>query len=1127
MSLFQKSVTNKYLKTLENDKVDKAFENFQKFYGDKLRLANIMQLKEENYKEGFLREIFVQTLGYTINPDENFNLTTEYKNQKDTRKADGAILRDGKAIGVIELKSTKTKNLESIKEQAFGYKDNQPECKYVITSNFQSLRFYVDNATEYEEFNLFQLNKQHFKFLYLLLSKESIFSNLPEKLKQETKFHENNISTQLYEDYKHFKDKIFENLVKNNPQYNKLTLFKKSQKLLDRFLFIFFAEDSGLIPPNAVSKIIEQWKQLQELDEYKPLYTRFQKLFSHLDKGHLYKKWGEIPAYNGGLFQNDDILDTDKVLIDDEILEKDSLKLSAYDFNTEVDVNILGHIFEHSLNEIEEITAELHGEEIDKRKSKRKKDGIFYTPKYITKYIVENTVGTLCKEKKEELQINNLFIDDTFFRKAVTKGHAPLTKKGKTLFKTLNSYKDWLLTLKILDPACGSGAFLNQTLNFLITEHKQTDDLIAELTNDNIRLFDTDKAILENNIFGVDINEESVEIAKLSLWLRTAQRGRKLSDLSGNIKCGNSLIDDPEVAGDKAFDWHKEFPQVFKTTKTKAGKKEIEEKPDYLSLIEKNAKLAEEKAKKAAELSKEAIKYSQKIYEYTQKQKSLVDESDVLYGINKGGFDVVLGNPPYFNIQTLGKDSPVFIFFKTEYSEIYQDKSDILFYFIKKALDISKTHVSFIISNAFLFSDKAQKLRNWLIDYADVIRIINFEQFMVFRDASITSLIITIRRGKYSGKTEIINFTEKQLNPNFIENSIINKTDCYEVAFEKNKVWALIKNDLASLHEKIDSNYPKLQDLLLIGKGMETAADKVFTFKKIPLGFPQSYFKKRVTGLTINRYSIKSDADFILYFEDVENFEDLNLTIQKHLLENKSILESRADKKRRSTAKWWNYTFAMHKEYYHLPKLICSRRASNNTFVYDKSFNYLPFSNMTVVFETNRNISIKYILCVLNSKVLNFRYKGIAKQTGGGVFEYFPNSVGKNPIPEISKEAQQPFIEKADLMLSLNKELQSEKDNFLNTLKEEKGIEKITKKLDAFYDFEYDTLKKELAKQKVKFALGNENNEWREYFNTSKQKANNLQQQISQTDKEIDKMVYELYELTAEEIEIIENSINN
>jgi type II restriction/modification system DNA methylase subunit YeeA len=117
--------------------------------------------------------------------------------------------------------------------------------------------------------------------------------------------------------------------------------------------------------------------------------------------------------------------------------------------------------------------------------------------------------------------------------------------------------------LKIVDPACGSGAFLNQALNFLLEEHKIIDDIIAELTNMPLRLFDVDKTILEKNLYGVDINEESIEIAKLSLWLRTAQKGRKLSVLSNNIKCGNSLIDDPKVAGDKAFNWQEEFPEIM------------------------------------------------------------------------------------------------------------------------------------------------------------------------------------------------------------------------------------------------------------------------------------------------------------------------------------------------------------------------------------------------------------------------------------------------------------------------------------------------------------------------------------------------------------------------------------
>ncbi|MCP4481842.1 MAG: N-6 DNA methylase, partial [bacterium] len=170
-------------------------------------------------------------------------------------------------------------------------------------------------------------------------------------------------------------------------------------------------------------------------------------------------------------------------------------------------------------------------------------------------------IGKLCEEKRKELNIESIVLDEDYFFISKNKKQSikKLSEKGKALFETLEVYKDWLLSLKILDPACGSGAFLNEALNFLIKEHKSIDDIIAELTGDELRIFDTDKQILENNLFGVDINNESVEIAKLSLWLRTAQQGRKLSNLSNNIKCGNSLINDREVAGDKAFDWDVEF----------------------------------------------------------------------------------------------------------------------------------------------------------------------------------------------------------------------------------------------------------------------------------------------------------------------------------------------------------------------------------------------------------------------------------------------------------------------------------------------------------------------------------------------------------------------------------------
>ncbi len=998
MQIFQKSVIQKHLANLEQSQLDDAFQRFKQNYNaDKIQL--IKTLKEEEYQDGFLRDIFVDVFGYTLKPDKNFNLVREFKNQTDGKKADGAILKNAKAIAVIELKSNKIKDLKSITQQAFNYKNNQPYCQYVITSNFQKLRFYIDYANEYEEFDLFNLDREAFSLLYLILNKDNLLHGLPLQLKDETKCHEENISAQFYKDYSQFKQDIFANLTKNNPQFAQLLLFKKSQKFLDRLLFVFFAEDTGLVPPNSIITEIENWEKLQELNAYDSLYNRLKKFFQHLNMGYQSSIY-DIPAYNGGLFSTDKILD--KLSIDDEVLKDNLLKLATYDFNTELDVNILGHIFEHSLNELEEITAKIEGRA--KKNTKRKKDGIFYTPKYITQYIVENTLGTLCAEKRQELNLVEIEFDDSYRK-------GSLSAKGKKLFKALEAYKKWLLQLKILDPACGSGAFLNQALNFLIAEHQEIDNIIADLTNAMPKFYDTDKMILENNIFGVDINEESVEIAQLSLWLRTAKKGRKLSNLSRNIKCGNSLIDDVAVAGDKAFDWNKEFQKIM----------------------------------------------------------------------GNGGFDVIIGNPPYFNIETLGAKSPIAQAIQNSYPEIWQDKSDIIFYFIAKSIELTKNKIGFIVSNAFLFSNKAEKLRNYILENVSIEKITNFEQFMVFKDASITTSIIELC--KSNTNTLAYSFKAKNYTEEDISKIINNVNNYFEVKLQKDGVFALIDKQVAMLNDKIDANYQKLHQFFEIGKGMETAADKIFSFKEFPRQFPKGFIKNRVTGKNIERYLINQTSDYLLYFEDVESFEGLPLSIQNHLLENRTFLENRADKKRRKTSKWWNYTFPIHKEYYHLDKIFCSRRAFNNTFVIDSNNQYLGFSNMTVIFDTNENFNIRYLLALLNSTTLNFRYKSIGKQTGGGSFEYFPNGVGKLPIPQISQERQQPFIDLVDNILATKQQIKDYQSLLNNAVKN-------------------DNFDREIK---------------------LKQAIHHFESKVIQTDKEIDKMVYELYGLTAEEIGIVES----
>ena len=1042
MPLFQNAVLNKYLSGIKDKQVEEAWENFTAHFHNAEIQENIRDAKEEEYQGGFLEHLFVNVLGYTMKPAPNYNLVAEKKNLNDSKKADGALLDGEKVRGVIELKGTETTDLSKVETQAFGYKNNQRDAVYVIISNFEKLRFYIDNAVDFLEFNLFTLTKEEFKVLWLCLGYPNFVKDIPKKIKDNSLEEEESVTKKLYKDYSNFKQALFEDIVDRNPGHDKVLLFKKTQKLLDRFLFIFFAEDRNLVPYNFIRRIIQRWTELRDdYDVEVTLYDRFKKIFQYLNEGHSGKEY-DVFAYNGGLFLEDELLDG--LSISDEILYEHTDRLSNYDFESEVDVNILGHIFEHSLNEIEEINAELKGEEVDTSKTRRKKDGVFYTPKYITKYIVEHTVGKLCEEQKAELDI-----DDEDYRPNRQK------KTKKALLDKLEAYREWLLELTICDPACGSGAFLNQALEFLIAEHTYVDELQAKLLGESMVLPDVENQILERNLFGVDINEESVEIAKLSLWLRTAQKGRKLTSLNHNIKCGNSLIDDPDVAGDKAFDWEAEFPSVFEN----------------------------------------------------------------------GGFDVVIGNPPYVRQELFGDMKP---YFEDNY-KVFEGTSDLFAYFYEQSFLLLRDEGVFgFISNTFDKTKAANKLRKHLSKQTTFETYVDFTEVQVFEGATTYPIILTARNKRTrnneftyikipkKSQSKIIDI-ESQIHTT-VDQSSLNPKNWDFNSVEEIKVIEKLKS-----HKKIEEQFGKTYRGIVTGFNEAFIIDGSIKSKlENEHANSKELIKPLFEGKDLSKWYTPDTDKYIIFTRRGTEIDEYP-AIKKYLEQYRERLTPRNSPdikvgRKPGPYEWHEIQDAVdYYEEFEKPKITWPNLQSTNKFCLDEKGYYINAPSVVLP------IGNKTLLCICNSSLIWFFLKSICVVRSGGYIEVKPQYFEQIPIPELKNEDV--FEEKADRMIKLTSELQTIQENLRQLLLSKFDIEKLSRKLQSWHELTFKQFLKELKKKKVKLTL-EEEAEWMEYFQKQKSQADELKSQIAQTDSEIDGMVYELYGLGEEEIEVVENTGN-
>jgi hypothetical protein len=331
-----------------------------------------------------------------------------------------------------------------------------------------------------------------------------------------------------------------------------------AQKILDRIVFVAFCEDRDLLPTNCIDRTYQTIPPFTKVTN--PRWRNFLALFQAVDQGH--RQFGIQQGYNGGLFAHDP--DVDDLQLDDSWTNF-FREIGSYDFRDEVNVDVLGHLFERSVAELERLrlgglfsispAATAADDEQSAAMSKspeRKRLGVFYTPPELTDFLVRATVGEVLRQRLT----------------AVAEGHAlEFDPWNNGEVAPAEYWRDCLAVLqdvKVCDPACGSGAFLIRAYD-LFEEYYER--VAAELSHgDAAAGEDLEDRIpdltLTHNLFGVDVESKAVQITQLALWLRSARLNRTLADLSQNVVLGNSLVTDSAVHA-RAMRWAETFAGVF------------------------------------------------------------------------------------------------------------------------------------------------------------------------------------------------------------------------------------------------------------------------------------------------------------------------------------------------------------------------------------------------------------------------------------------------------------------------------------------------------------------------------------------------------------------------------------
>ncbi len=878
----------------------------------------IKSFNEAATKQGYIQPLF-EALGWS------FSDTDEVSPEDNTSngRVDYAFKLHGVSQFYVEAKAFK-EDINDPKhiKQAVSYAYNKG-VTWAILTNFQSLR--VFNAQKTEPFISLdcKLYDADFERLWLL-SRESLISGLlnQEAIKWGALPILIPVEKRLFTQMRAWREQLFNQIFRYS---EKLGLKPEQvdeiiQKLFNRLIFIRTAEDRG-IEEKGLLALLHQWKTSGAKSE---LLGTVRQLFKEYD-GY----------YDSELFDQklEHLIDNPAIFVENEVIESILLGLyeipgsmANYNFN-DIDVDVLGAVYEQYLGHVAEVTKQRAKEAqikmdlgvsaqsytLTAKKERRKEHGIYYTPKFITDYIVSQTVNHFLQENA--------------------------------------GYPDKLHNIKILDPACGSGSFLIRAYDELLKYHAN------ELKKPVDKLDQWERLpILTNSIFGVDLDQQAIEITRLNLLLRSLAHHEPLPFLGNNIKQGNSLISGtdeeldtyfgPDWKSHHPFNWREEFDNVIKT----------------------------------------------------------------------GGFDIVIGNPPYIRQEQLSIFKPLW---KKNF-DCYDPAADIYVYFFERALQLLKEGglLAFISSNKYFRSGYGKKLREYLGTKTTIEQIIDFGDAPVFEAISYPSIIVLRKMQTNHHKTRIFTWNpQEQINRfSTVVDSNSSIIDQQELTGDG---WRLESKAILLLLDKLRKSGKPLGQYVngRFYRGIITGLNEAFIVDKTTHdnliaehSSSSDILKPLLRGKDIKRWNINYAEQYLIKIESSENvihpwsgksdkeaekiFSSNYPAVYKWLNSYRKDLLKRDDQGKY----FWELRSCKYWQEFENPKIVWGNLSLEPRFSLSEVGHYVSAPANIIVSDS------KFLLGVLNSRVTRYLVSQSAAERQGGYLEYKPMYISPLAIPEQPKE---------------------------------------------------------------------------------------------------------------------------